>query len=142
MLPQEKNPHGQDMYNDMKYALADAVAVFLKRGSNVILDIVFEQKEAVLYKEYNPYLVAIKPSLEVLQAREIARGDRKIGLAESQFSKVHEGISYDLEIDNSALTAEQAADKIIKAYAQAKSAPASPKPAKPAASKNRKRPNP
>ena len=120
MLPPSKNPHMLNIKAEMRYALPDVVGVFVNRGKNVILDIVCGQKTVELYQKYHPYLVAIKPELEVVKVREIGRGDREIGLAESQRSLVSEGILYDLEIDNSSLTVAQTADKIIEAYTQAK----------------------
>lgn len=35
----------------------------------------------------------------VAQAREVARGDRAIGMAASQAGLVHQGVVYDLQVD-------------------------------------------
>ncbi|TGV32538.1 chloramphenicol phosphotransferase, partial [bacterium M00.F.Ca.ET.168.01.1.1] len=45
----------------------------------------------------------------VLEARESDRADRMPGLARWQYGRAHEGISYDLEIDTSMLTAQECA---------------------------------
>ena len=45
----------------------------------------------------------------VAQAREAGRGDRTIGLAAGQADVIHEGVTYDLEVDTSSQTPEEAA---------------------------------
>ena len=47
-----------------------------------------------------------------LEARERDRGDRMIGLARWQFDRVHRGVRYDLELDTSAATPMQCAERI------------------------------
>ena len=54
--------------------------------------------------------------LDVLEAREIARGDRAIGLARWQFDKVHRGMTYDFEIDTSTLTPDACAAAIMQRF--------------------------
>jgi chloramphenicol 3-O phosphotransferase len=43
--------------------------------------------------------VGVHCDAEVAAGREFARGDRVVGGAATQASSVHEGVSYDLEID-------------------------------------------
>jgi len=43
--------------------------------------------------------VGVHCDAEVAAGREIARGDRVVGGAASQSTKVHEGVTYDLEVD-------------------------------------------
>lgn len=50
--------------------------------------------------------------LDVLEAREHARGDRLIGLARCQYGRVHRGMIYDLEIDTAVASALECARKI------------------------------
>jgi chloramphenicol 3-O phosphotransferase len=50
--------------------------------------------------------------LDVLEAREAARGDRMIGLARWQYDRVHKDMTYDLEVDSSRLTAMECAETI------------------------------
>jgi len=54
--------------------------------------------------------------LEILKAREAARGDRRIGLAEIQFPMVHQNREYDIEVDTSIKTAEACAAEILTAF--------------------------
>jgi chloramphenicol 3-O phosphotransferase len=49
----------------------------------------------------------------VLEAREKARGDRKIGMAASQVEHVHERKFYALEVDTSVQSPEECAAAIL-----------------------------
>ena len=57
-------------------------------------------------------VVGVRCPLPVVVERERARKDRTIGQAEAQFAVVHEGRTYDLEVDTSMLSAEEAAREI------------------------------
>ncbi len=57
--------------------------------------------------------VGVHCPVEVVTRRELDRGDRKIGLAASQFERVHSNRMYDIEVDTSTLTPEQAAETIL-----------------------------
>ena len=57
--------------------------------------------------------VGVRCPLEVAIKRELDRGDRKIGLAASQFDRVHSNREYDIEVDTSTMTPEQAAEIIL-----------------------------
>jgi chloramphenicol 3-O phosphotransferase len=45
--------------------------------------------------------VGVFAPLAVLEDRELKRGDRALGLARWQYSRVHAGAHYDLEVDTS-----------------------------------------
>jgi chloramphenicol 3-O phosphotransferase len=49
--------------------------------------------------------VGVHCDAEVAAGREIARGDRVVGGAASQATKVHEGVTYDLEVDTTSTEA-------------------------------------
>jgi chloramphenicol 3-O-phosphotransferase len=53
--------------------------------------------------------------IDVLEQREAARGDRKVGLARYQSARVHENSEYDVEVETHELSPNQAAQKIISA---------------------------
>ncbi len=61
-------------------------------------------------------VVGVHCSLDVLQSREIARGDRRIGLAETQFPVVHKNRSYDIEVYTDQMISEECASLILDAY--------------------------
>jgi chloramphenicol 3-O phosphotransferase len=54
--------------------------------------------------------------LDVLEARERARGDRMIGLAHRQFRHVHSGLRYDLAVDTAKATAAECAELIRREF--------------------------
>ena len=85
----------------------------------VVVDHVFEQSE--WYEDCRAALagktqlwVGVKCPLEIVRAREAARPDRRKGLAEFQFGRVHLDKTYDLEIDTSRMSAEECADQILQ----------------------------
>lgn len=82
-----------------------SVAALADAGNDLIIDDVILDGGL---REYETLLSGIRflkvgvfAPLAVLEEREIARGDRAIGLARWQAPRVHVGASYDLEIDTS-----------------------------------------
>ncbi len=62
------------------------------------------------------FSVGVHCPLEKLREREKQRGDRAIGLAERQFPQVHVHGPYDLEVDTSAASPEECAERILAAF--------------------------
>jgi chloramphenicol 3-O phosphotransferase len=60
--------------------------------------------------------VGLFASLDVLEERERQRGDRRIGLARWQFARVHQDITYDLQIDTTTGTPAENAQTIRTAF--------------------------
>ena len=58
--------------------------------------------------------VAVELPLETTLERERDRGDRVIGMAAAQFEVVHSFATYDVRVDTSVLTPEEAADAILR----------------------------
>ena len=94
-----------------------AIAAMAAEGNNLIIDDVMlenEQEEyATLLSGFEIFFVGVLAPLEVLEAREQQRGDRMIGLARWQYDRVHQGKTYDLEVDSGSLDPLQCAT-IIK----------------------------
>ncbi|WP_208914044.1 chloramphenicol phosphotransferase CPT family protein [Paenibacillus uliginis] len=94
------------------------IKLFSEMGLNVIADTVIDND-----KRFNDYLdvlfdhptlfVGVICSKEELIRREQIRGDRKIGLAASQFSKVYCIDEYDLEVNTEELNPTECAEKIL-----------------------------
>ncbi|MFL6246781.1 MAG: chloramphenicol phosphotransferase CPT family protein [Thermoanaerobaculia bacterium] len=59
-------------------------------------------------------MVGLHCPAEVLTERERMRGDRCIGMAVAQQERIHSLLSYDLEIDTSRISAEDAAREILR----------------------------
>jgi chloramphenicol 3-O phosphotransferase len=97
-----------------------AIAAMAQQGNNLVVDDVVLGDEARDYRrllaDFDLRLVGLFAPLEVLEARERARGDRAIGLARWQYDRVHQGVAYDLEIDTTTVTPLQAAAEIRDAF--------------------------
>lgn len=84
-----------------------AVAAMAAQGNNLIVDEVMikpgiAREYRDLLRPFDLRLVGLFAPLEVLEARERARGDREVGLARWQYGRVHRDITYDLEVDAAA----------------------------------------
>ncbi len=93
-----------------------AVAALAAAGSDIILDEVLLGDTAADYRRvlapFTVHWVGVMAPLAVLEARERQRGDRALGLARWQYTRVHQGVTYDLEVDSSQMSADQAAATI------------------------------
>lgn len=82
-----------------------SVAALAAQGNDLIVDEVLLGTKAREYAEllssFRLYRVGVFARLDVLEARERQRGDRLIGLARWQYERVHQNITYDLELDTS-----------------------------------------
>jgi chloramphenicol 3-O phosphotransferase len=99
-----------------------AVAAMAEQGNNLIVDeVMIGQHKAQHYRallsRFDVRFVGLFAPLDVLEARERARGDRQAGLARWQYQRVHRDIAYDLEIDTTTTTPEENAARIRDAFA-------------------------
>lgn len=95
--------------------------VMAKAGNNLIIDHIIEREEdlALLLKLFagiDVYFVALHCSLETLERREQARGNRRPGDARSDLSFVHDGKIYDLELDSEMATVEANVEALIAGW--------------------------
>lgn len=97
-----------------------SVAALAAAGNDLVVDDVMLGDEMADYDAlldgFRVFRVGVVVPLDVLEAREAARGDRLIGLARWQVGRVHAGRTYDLELDGAALTPEQAARAIKERF--------------------------
>ena len=98
-----------------------AVAALAEAGSDVIVDEVTWDPETLAdYRRrlagFDFHVVALRAPLEVIEQRERQRGDRDLGLARWQYDKMHVGVAYDLELDNSVATPRELAAAIKSAF--------------------------
>jgi chloramphenicol 3-O phosphotransferase len=86
-------------------AMHAAVAQYAAHGQNVVFDHVLSADAwHYLFDDFQHetlFLVGVHCPLEELVRRERARGDRDLGLAESQLTRIHEGREYDFAVDTS-----------------------------------------
>ena len=99
-----------------------AIAAMAAEGNNIIVDdvLVLGSADVADYRAklagFDLRVVGLFAHLDILEAREIARGDRAIGLARWQYERVHQGVVYDLEIDTSSATPVDNARLIADAF--------------------------
>lgn len=98
-------------------ALHRMVAAMADAGLSVIVDHVLLEADwlpdlAERLEGHDVLFVGIRCPLEVVVERERARRDRTLGQATAQIDVVHRAGGYDLEVDTSALSAEEAAEAI------------------------------
>ena len=100
--------------------MRQSVAAMARAGNNLIVDDVLIENEmdeyAALLADFTFRTVGVFAPLDVLEARERARGDRLIGLARWQYDRVHHGKRYDLELDTSKATAMECAEAMKQAF--------------------------
>jgi len=89
-----------------------------KSGANLILDEVVLNDELcadwqALLSGLDVFFVGVHCDLAELERRERERGDRVIGQARGQYQNVHESMSYDIEVDTTQTTPEDAASQVI-----------------------------
>jgi chloramphenicol 3-O-phosphotransferase/RimJ/RimL family protein N-acetyltransferase len=87
-------------------------------GFPVIVDHVLEKRSwleecAEALRDHRAFLVGVQCPLEILEERERSRGDRQIGFARWQSTRVHAYGDYDFVIDSSRGTPDEAAQQLL-----------------------------
>ena len=110
---------GRDLMSGMHHS----VAALARLGHRVVVDHVLWVPEwleecITLWREFPVLFVGVHCPLSVLEARELARGDRSAkGVVRWQFSRVHRRngtpLPYDLECDTSTQTPHECAEPIL-----------------------------
>jgi len=100
-------------------AMAPVVGAMVKAGNSVIFDHVFHDKKMYddcveVLAPYNVFTVGVYCDLEVLEKREYERGDRVVGRARGLYDVVHSFCSYDVSVDTSKMSIQEAANIIKK----------------------------
>jgi chloramphenicol 3-O phosphotransferase len=108
----ETGPTGAALRSAMRHAVAALAAA----GLDLVVDDVWLEGDppgyARLLAPFRVWRVGLTAPLEVLEAREAARGDRLPGLARDQADRVHRGVRYDMTLDTASLSPETAARRI------------------------------
>lgn len=105
-------------FRRLESAWMQGVAAMVHAGACIIIDDVFlsgvearDRWQAALVN-ISVLWVGVRCDPAVAAERERARGDRVTGMAETQASMVHAGMTYDLEVDTSATSALECAQRI------------------------------
>ncbi|MFF1905184.1 chloramphenicol phosphotransferase CPT [Kitasatospora sp. NPDC058218] len=92
-------------FRTLEAAWLEGIAAMARAGARVIVDEVFlggaesQQRWRKALGELQVLWVGVRCDAAVAAGREVARGDRIIGMAASQAELVHRGVAYDLEVD-------------------------------------------
>jgi chloramphenicol 3-O phosphotransferase len=114
----------------LEESFASAVRALAEGGHDLVVDLVLYDPSSLpayvrAFRGLCVYFVGVRCDLPVLEARELARGDRFQNLARSQHAIVHTFSEfYDLEIDSTASGPHALAASVV-AYVRAHPAPRS-----------------
>ena len=105
--------------NNVLSIMLNYIKFFASSENDLIIDHVLDESSYLLtlvkeLSEFNLIFIGVHCPLHVLEKRENIRGDRKIGLARSQYENVHKGINYNFEVDTSQSLPIECALKIIE----------------------------
>ena len=103
--------------------IAPAVRALVDRGNRVILDHVLHDAAMAescraAFAGLDVFAVGVTCPVDILEARERARGDRVHGRARGLVDVVHRFLAYDAMVDTGALSAEAAAAQIVTALSR------------------------
>jgi chloramphenicol 3-O phosphotransferase len=99
-------------------AWTTGIAAMARAGARIIIDDVFlggassQQRTRALLDGLDVLWMGVHCDGAIAVGREVARGDRVLGMAEAQAHRVHRGVVYDVEVDTSHTEAIQAARAI------------------------------
>jgi chloramphenicol 3-O phosphotransferase len=105
-------------YRALEAAWIAGVAAMARRGARIIVDEVFlggaasQQRWVTALDGLRVLWVGVRCAGAVAAGRELARGDRVIGMAESQAEVVHRGVVYDMDVDTTRTEALECAQAI------------------------------
>jgi chloramphenicol 3-O phosphotransferase len=95
-----------------------ANAALVHAGNNLIIDVVLQEPSWVspcvkAFDGLEAIFVGVRCALDVLEDRERARGDRKLGLARYQHDRVHSHGVYDIEVDTATMPVTECVARIV-----------------------------
>lgn len=108
-------------FRRLEAAWIEGVAAMARAGARVVVDEVFpggadsQQRWRKALGGPRVLWAGVRCDAAVAAGREVARGDRTIGMAASQAEAVHRGVTYDLEVDTTRAEAMECA-RVIAAH--------------------------
>jgi chloramphenicol 3-O phosphotransferase len=116
----ETGPLGQELVSGMHRSVAALAAAGLDViVDHVLLEAAWLQECRRLWADLEWWLVGVQCPLAVIEERERDRRDRTLGQAAAQFAVVHaHDCAYDVEVDTSEQSPEDAAARIVAALGQ------------------------
>lgn len=107
----------EERFSNIVSGFHKSAAAVALAGNHVIVDYVLQQPEWLeecvkAFEGLTVVFVGVHCSIDVLEEREVQRGDRKIGAARFHVERVHRHQTYDLEIDTSSLSLDDCVSQI------------------------------
>ncbi|KUH39807.1 chloramphenicol phosphotransferase [Streptomyces kanasensis] len=93
-------------FRRLEAAWIEGVAAMARAGARVVVDEVFlggassQRRWLDALDGLRVLWVGVRCDAAVAAGREVARGDRTVGMAATQAESVHRGVRYDLEVDS------------------------------------------
>lgn len=93
------------VFRRLEAAWTTGIIAMNRAGANLIIDEIFlggaesQRRWLDALGDLEVLWVGVRCAPDVAAGRELARGDRTVGMAASQAEVVHEGVKYDLEVD-------------------------------------------
>ena len=93
------------VFRQLEEAWTNGIVAMARAGANIIVDDVFlggassQRRWTDALGNLEVLWVGVRCSAVVAAGRELARGDRSVGMAALQAEVVHEGVKYDVEVD-------------------------------------------
>jgi len=107
-----------DGFREIESAWMVGLAAMARAGARVIIDDVFlsgaasQERTRAQLEGLEVLWVGVHCAPDIAAGREIARGDRVVGMAASQAEIVHKGVTYDVKVDTSHTEALECAQAI------------------------------
>jgi chloramphenicol 3-O-phosphotransferase len=105
--------------------LFETALSFAKRGSDVVVDTVFERADCVdqccrVYdlEARQPLFVGLFCADDELERRERERGDRPTGLASRQAARVHDFCEYNVRLRTDTMSVDQCVAAVLRALGE------------------------
>jgi chloramphenicol 3-O phosphotransferase len=122
MLPQEGENSEQQARQEavplLRNCMHAAVMSMYRQGADVIWDNAMHpsrwQRVVDDFADSRIILIGVYCDVDELERRELARGNRAIGMARSQAQEMHEGINYDFRIDTTNASVAECAEIILE----------------------------
>jgi chloramphenicol 3-O phosphotransferase len=94
-------------FRTLEAAWIEGIAAMARAGARIVVDEVFlggtrsQRRWQQALGDLGTLWVGVRCAAEIATGREVARGDRIGGMAAAQADIVHQGVTYDLEVDSS-----------------------------------------
>ncbi|MFB2556520.1 chloramphenicol phosphotransferase CPT family protein [Herbiconiux liangxiaofengii] len=104
-----------DGYSRLENVWYSGLSAMVEAGADIILEEVLvsggagQERLRSAFAGRSQIWVGVRCDADVAAARDAARGDRAAGMARLQASIVHEGVSYDVEVDTTRSTPDECA---------------------------------